>query len=83
MPNEPDKPIGYLIPPKEYESGYGVGCFECVATGELGTEEQLGAKIYASNVKPYRQNCCRCGKVLVDGGKNWPQLFERVPKGDV
>lgn len=34
------------------------------------------ARLWRSNIWPYRQSCAECGAVMVSGLSDWPELFE-------
>ena len=51
---EPEEPIGILV------NGDSVTCFGCETLGDHKVP------LYRVNVAPYRQTCCKCGKVLLD-----------------
>ena len=60
--------VGYLTwHPFDKDGWFVVG--SCCASKVKHT-----SAIYHVNIYPYRQSCCACGKVLVEGAKGWCEL---------
>ena len=61
----PDMPIAYLWK-ADGEPGYRAICPACMEDSD--NDPRRGSPLYISNIRPYKQSCCLCGKVILEGG---------------
>lgn len=64
--------VGYLTWSPFGDAGWFVVCCVCAYSGRCS----VAASIYGVNIYPYRQSCCACGRVLVEGqSPAWCELY--------
>lgn len=55
---------------------HGVTCVTCAENGiRFGSNVEEPVRVYLVNILPHNQDCQRCGRVIVQGNKRFPQLF--------
>ena len=63
-----------IMRPTDANIGFLVTCLECEQT----IPRDGGVKLYDTNVRPYKQTCHDCGKLLIEGlTAKWSELYTK------